>query len=212
MKSDVTFWDKLAPRYALSPISNMDAYHHTLDRTRSYLGADDNVLELGCGTGSTALELAASAAHITATDFAHGMLKVAAGKVETQGVTNVDFVQMGASDQQLGDRVFDVVLAFNLLHLLPDLDETLRQNHHRLKPGGLLISKTPCLGETGLGMKFGLIKRAIPLLQMIGKAPFVNLISIANIEAAITNAGFEIIETGNFPPLPPSRYIVARKT
>ena len=53
MTTDVAFWDKIAPKYSKSPISNVPAYEETLARVRTYLGADSRVLELGCGVGVT---------------------------------------------------------------------------------------------------------------------------------------------------------------
>jgi len=81
---------------------------------------------------------------------------------------------------------------------------------HRILPtGGYFISKTPCLADPSLGLKRFLFKPMIGLMRLIGKAPFVRCFTHAELEAAITFAGFEIVETGNFPAL--SRYIVARK-
>ena len=68
MPTDIAFWDKIAERYAARPIDNPDAYEATLERVRHWLHPDWHVLELGCGTGTTALKLAGSAAQITATD------------------------------------------------------------------------------------------------------------------------------------------------
>ena len=49
-------------------------------------------------------------------------------------------------------------------------------------------------------------------MQLVGKAPSnVEFTRIADLEAAIQKAGFEIIETGNYPVDVPSRYLVARK-
>ena len=58
MQETMKFWDGIAEKYAKRPISDMAAYEYTLGRTRSYLKPEDQVLELGCGTGSTALLLA----------------------------------------------------------------------------------------------------------------------------------------------------------
>jgi cyclopropane fatty-acyl-phospholipid synthase-like methyltransferase len=47
------FWDRMAERYAKRPVANEDAYRKKLEVTRSYLEPDMQVLEFGCGTGST---------------------------------------------------------------------------------------------------------------------------------------------------------------
>ena len=76
-------------------------------------------------------------------------------------------------------------MTFNLLHLVRDLDATLAQVHQVLKPGGLFISKTPCLAQGGLGFKFGLLKLLLPVMQRVGKAPYVNQFDIETLETTV---------------------------
>lgn len=209
MTSSATFWDKHARGYAKSPISDMPAYEYTLGRTRSYLKDSDHALELGAGTGSTAIKLADAVKHLTVTDISGEMLEIGKERAAEAGVHNVNFVRAVAENAPEGP--FDVVMAHNLLHLVDNLENDLADIAWRVKSGGLFISKTPCIAEPGLGLKFGLMKRAIPLMQLFGKAPFVRFLHVAELEKMIDAAGFDIIETGNFPVRPPSRYIVARK-
>ena len=211
MVTSAEFWDKLAERYAKTPIPDPDAYAYTLERTRSYLNAQDRVLELGCGTGTTALALADATGRYTASDVSANMVGIGKGKAEAAGVDNIDFVAADAGDPALGDG-YDAVLAFNLLHLVEDLPQTASRVSDMLRPGGLFISKTFCLPTRGLGpAKLWAMRLALPLMQLFGKAPFVSFMKIEDLEKAITDAGFEIIETGNYPASPPRRFIVARK-
>lgn len=163
----------------------------------------------GCGTGRTALRLADHVDTITASDVSPGMLAVGRRLAQEQKTQNVNFVQAEAN--QPPDWTYDVVMTFNLLHLVQDLNATLARVHQVLKPGGLFISKTPCLAQGGLGFKFGLLKLLLPVMQLVGKAPYVNQFDIKTLESTVGNAGFEIIESGNFPVTPPSRYLVARR-
>ncbi len=210
--TDASFWNRMAERYARMPIRNEDNYELTLDRTRAHLSPSAQMLELGCGTGSTALRLADAVGHITACDYAHDMLTIAQRKAAEQGIGNVDFALADAAGNGLPDGPFDAICAFNLLHLVADLDATLAAIFARTRPGGVFISKTICLNEPGISLKLRAIMLALPLMQALGKAPRVAKFSIAALEAAIIRAGFDIIETGNHPAHPPSRFIVARKT
>ena len=205
------FWNGMAKQYSASPIADMDSYEYTLGRTKSYLGAEDRVLELGAGTSSTALLIAPGVGHIHATDLAGEMIAIGEEKARAEGVTNISFARAGVFDD-ISEGPFDAVLAFNLLHLIDDQKGAIERAHALLKPGGYFISKSVCKPGKGLPWKMKLMMLALPLAQRLGKAPFVKFSEIAELEAMITDTGFEIVETGNFPAQPPSRYVVARKT
>ena len=209
MDQAIKFWDRLAPRYAKSPVKNMDSYHYTLNRTRSYLGENDVVLELGSGTGTTALDLASHVKHITATDISPAMTEIAKEKAWDQSVTNVDFVATPATVPDLTGP-YDAVLAHNLLHLVEDLPDVLARAHAVLKPGGVFISKTFCK-PTRITPFFLLMRIALPVMQLVGKAPFVALLTATDLKDAIKEAGFDIIETDTGPNGEMRKYIVARK-
>ncbi|MEM9841084.1 MAG: SAM-dependent methyltransferase, partial [Pseudomonadota bacterium] len=66
MPDKAKFWDRIAEKYARQPISNQKAYEIKLDLTREYFTPQSNVLEFGCGTGSTAILHAPYVAHIHA--------------------------------------------------------------------------------------------------------------------------------------------------
>jgi len=209
MQQSAQFWDKAAAKYAKSKIGDPGAYETTLARTRSYLKAEDQALELGAGTGTTALHLAGSVARYTVSDGSTAMIDIAREKVWDTGASNLDFEVcdiVGAPDGP-----FDVVLAFNLLHLVEDLDGALSRIQTLVKPGGLFISKSLCEPGLGAGWKFTLLRMVVPLMQMMGKAPFVAFRRTDDFERQITDAGFEIIETGDYPAKPPSHFVVARR-
>lgn len=50
-----SFWDRTADKYAATPIADEASYQVKLAETRRRMRSDMNVLEFGCGTGSTAL-------------------------------------------------------------------------------------------------------------------------------------------------------------
>ncbi|MEP3278727.1 MAG: class I SAM-dependent methyltransferase [Stappiaceae bacterium] len=210
MEQTIRFWDRHAAGYAKSPIKNMEGYTYTLTRTRSYLKATDRALELGAGTGSTALELAPSVAHITATDISPAMIDIGKEKARHQGIDNIDFLAADSLVSNL-EGPYDVILAHNLLHLVEDLPATLKRVHALLKPGGLFISKTFCKPARIGPPLYYAMRLALPLMRLFGKAPYVAVMRIAELETAITDEGFTIIETGNYPAKELSRYIVARR-
>lgn len=185
------FWDKIARKYARDPISDMAGYARTLERVRDYLRPDHSVFEFGCGTGTSALNLAPNAGKILATDISGEMIAIAREKVAAAGIANVTFEKMTPDDPSLPTAAFDIVLGFNVVHLMPDWRNALRDVHRLLKPGGLFISKTPCVGEMNPFIRF-----AIPVAQLFGKAPYVDAFRAEALEREIVDAGFSIIERG----------------
>jgi len=208
-KTDPKFWDGIAAKYAKSPIRDMPAYELTLERTESYLKQTDQVLELGAGTGTTAIRLAPAVAKMVATDFSGALLNVGRERAAKQKVVNVKFTKAAVAEAPSGP--FDVVMAFNLLHLLEDLKGSLTEAYARTKPGGYFISKTTCTPHRGAPLHFRMIMAVLPIMQFFGKAPYVRMRSEQELENAIEQAGFVIVETGNYPANPPNRFIVARK-
>lgn len=211
MQQAAKFWDKAAPSYAKSAISDIQSYEITCARTQSYLKKTDRIYEAGCGTGGTARLLAPSVAHVTATDFSGGMIDIAKQRAVEEGLENVDFRVGEINAPDVAGGPFDVVLAHNVLHLVEDMEAAVRGLRENLKPGGLFISKTICAPENGATLKFYMIRAILPIMQLLGKAPFVQFKSIADFDRMIEGLGFKILETGNYPAKPPSRYIVARK-
>ncbi|MCE7997893.1 MAG: class I SAM-dependent methyltransferase [Rhodobiaceae bacterium] len=206
MTSDARFWDQTAEKYAASPIKDQVAYEHTLAETRKYLNSGDDLLEIGCGTGGTALLLADAVSHITATDISANMISIGAQKAAAQSVANVEFIQATPADTKLATKSYDAITGFNILHLLPDLEGDLLALRARLKPGGVLISKTPCISD----WKWSALGRiAIPIMQFFGKAPYVCFLKGSDVEDKIEAAGFEIIVSENHNAF--SRFIVAKK-
>lgn len=205
MNAYATFWDRVAPKYAADPIKDMKAYEHTLARTRSYLGPSDRVLELGCGTASTALLVAPGVGHLMATDFSPVMVAIGRAKVKEAGLGNMAVELADLEGGPLPTETFDAVLAFNLLHLLHDPETAIRRVRNLLKPGGLFISKTACLQGA-----YRMLALPVGAMRLFGRAPKVSFFSTRWLEEAVRRQGFDILESGDFPKSPPSRYIVAR--
>lgn len=208
MQPNIAFWDRIAPKYRTSPISDEAAYEATLERVISHLHAEDRMLELGCGTGATALRLAPYVSEMVATDFSAGMIEQAEAR---EGADAVQFLATDVWDNRFAPGSFDAVAGFNLFHLVSDMEAQFRRVAELLRPGGLFISKTPCLTDPSASLKYRLMVKVIPVMQLFGKAPFVKFHSIKALEGSIEAAGFEIIEMGNYPVNPPSHFVVARK-
>lgn len=204
MTTEATFWTNIAPKYSKKPISDMAAYVATLDRVRSYLSPTDRVIEFGAGTGATGVKLAPDVAHYLVTDFAEGMIRVAEGRKTEADVDNLDTAVGVVAD--FADQEVNVVLGFNLFHLVPDMDGDFRRIYDMLPPGGLFIQKTPSIA------KLWFMKPVIWVMGIFGKAPkTLRYLKPEDVDAAVSKAGFEILDARLIPNNSHNRFVAARK-
>ncbi len=187
MDKSAKFWDKIAERYSKQPIADEAAYQKKLQVTREYFQPDMEVLELGCGTGSTAITHAPYVKHIHAIDISSKMIEIAQGKADAKKIENITFERSTVDDFSMPDQTLDVVLALSILHLLENKEEVIAKVYKMLKPGGIIVTSTVCLGDT---MKF--IKFVVPIGKFFGFMPLVKVFTKKELEACLTDAGFEI--------------------
>lgn len=207
MEAIEPFWNKIAERYASKPVPDLEAYQAKLRATKAVLTPHDHVLDIGCGTGSLALELAPCVAQVHSVDVSREMLRIARQKAAAAGVDNITFHHTPISTlPPFGRASFDAVCAFNIFHLLADRPATLSKLHALLKPGGHFISTTPCLGESRAPYKL-----ILPLLKRIGKAPAVEVFRVETFEREMREAGFVDLKRPSVSPDRTVAFIVATK-
>lgn len=205
-RPDARFWDRIAERYARQPIADSAHYERKLALTQQYLRPDSRVLELGCGTGTTALHHAPAAGSILATDISAGMIDIARRRLAEAGPANLEFRCTDLEGLAEPAGSFDMVLALNLLHLVADRAAMLRRVHTLLKPDGLLVTSTVCL--TGA---WHLLRPVFALGAMAGRIPRVQFFPPASHERELADAGFVIVDR-LAPPKPTSGvFLVSRR-
>jgi len=205
MDQSTRFWDKIAERYSRRPVADEVAYQEKLRVTREYLQPDMEVLEFGCGTGSTAIAHAPYVKHIYAIDVSSKMIEIAQAKADAEHVDNVTFAQLAIEEISVSDRTLDAVLGLSVLHLLDNREEAIAKVHNMLKPGGIFVTSTACIGDT---MKF--FKLIVPIGKLFGLMPLVRVFSTQELEGSLTDAGFEIDHQWR-PARGKAVFIVAKK-
>lgn len=206
MDKSAKFWDKIAERYSKQPIADEATYQKKLQVTREYFRPDMDVLEFGCGTGSTAIAHAPYVKHIQAIDVSSKMIAIAQGKADANSVANVTFKQSTIDEFSAPDESLDAVLGLSILHLLDNKEEVIAEVHRMLSPGGIFISSTVCLG----GTMMALLKLVMPIGRFFGLMPLVRFFSAQELEDRFTDAGFQIDHRWQ-PGKGMTVFIVARK-
>jgi S-adenosylmethionine-dependent methyltransferase len=100
-------------------------------------------LDLGCGTGATAVRLARLGMHVTLLDSSPAMLDIAKRAVQEAGVTDQIVLQHGDATgltNLFHDVSFDVILCHNILEYLDDPIAVLRGAARALRNSSAILS------------------------------------------------------------------------
>ena len=188
-ESPEKFWDLISKRYAASPISDRVAYEQKIEKIKSYLSPDHVVLDIGCGTGTQCDDLAGSVKQVTGIDISTKLLKIAEQRKAQRELDNVQFIKTSVFDERLVRESFDVVMAFYVLHFFEDISVVIKRIHALLKPGGIFISETSCLGE-----KSEMTAKLLRIAGRMGVLPFINPLTTAQLEQELAQAGFRLLD------------------
>jgi ubiquinone/menaquinone biosynthesis C-methylase UbiE len=136
------FWDRQAETFDREPDHGLRAPEVEAawkELLRSLLpGPPADVVDLGCGTGSLSVLLAAAGYSVRGLDFSAGMVAAARAKAARTG-QSVTFERGDAAEPPYADGSCDVVLVRHLLWILPDPDAALERWCRLLRPAGRLV-------------------------------------------------------------------------
>lgn len=137
-----SMFGRIAPRYDLLNklmTFGQDAAWRRQAITRLEIKPGDTVLDLGAGTGDLAFEAARRypGAFVVASDFTFEMVQV--GKRRKDG-EKVAWVIADAMRLPFASGCADAIVSGYLLRNVPDVDQSLGEQHRVLKPGGRAAS------------------------------------------------------------------------
>lgn len=87
---------------------------------RLELGADDMVIDIGCGTGAFTLCAAKFCKKIYAVDVSKAMLDYTRQKAQKAGLNNIEFCHGGFLTYEHHAKLVDVIVSMGALHHIPD--------------------------------------------------------------------------------------------
>jgi SAM-dependent methyltransferase len=155
--------------------------------------------------------LAGCVDEILGIDISGRMIELAKEKALGAGVGNVTFEQGDIFESRYDDRLFDVVLAFNMLHTVPEPEHLVGRVHDLLRPGGLFISLTPCLRDK-MSFLVGLQIQLVRVLGRIGVIPVpIRRLRPADLDDLIASQPFSVVETTEIFAGATSYFAVAKK-
>lgn len=143
----MNFWDRVAGLYDWVELTNRRVNSAAAVRVARLVPEGARVLDCAAGTGLFALAAARRADSVLCTDLSQAMLSRAEKKARKQGLSNICFAVRDLTALPEGNGGFDVVIAANVLHLLPEPEMAVRELWRVTAPGGRLILPTYLQGK-----------------------------------------------------------------
>jgi ubiquinone/menaquinone biosynthesis C-methylase UbiE len=176
----------MAKTYDREESGDRPVYEGALGTITPYLMKEHRVLDLGCGTGTLALDIAPHVDSVHGLDYSEAMIRAAREKAADLAMDHVHFECGSLESGDYSEASYDAVMSFYLLHLLEDLEQTLGEIHRILPPGGLFLSLTPCLGETMMA------KHLLKIGSAVGLVPETRTYRVDELIDLIEKTGFAI--------------------
>jgi ubiquinone/menaquinone biosynthesis C-methylase UbiE len=165
----------------------------TVERLKLPIGAA--VLDVGCGTGASAIPAARAvgpAGSVVGVDLADRLLGRARRKANRHGVTNVEFRQADMEVLGYPSGTFDAVVSVFSVLFVPDMTKQVAELWRMVKPGGQLAVTTwgPNAFEPGAAAFWAAVKKhAPPSLHFGGFNPWDRVTKVGALRDLLTDAG-----------------------
>jgi 27-O-demethylrifamycin SV methyltransferase len=124
---------------ATTPLAEATAELTRRMRDGAALAAGDRVLDVGCGTGRQACELAAAGASVLGITTSASGVAAASALAAERGLAAASFEVRDGTDNGLPDYAFDVAWVLESSHLMRDRDALLGECNRVLAPGGRIV-------------------------------------------------------------------------
>lgn len=99
---------------------------------------DSDVLEVGCGVGTDAINFARRGARYTGVDLTEASIELVRRRFELEGLP-ANLRVADAEELPFADDSFDLVYSHGVLHHTPDTQRAIDEVHRVLKPGGAAL-------------------------------------------------------------------------
>jgi len=154
------------------------------------------ILDVGCGDGVLAVELAGSTAHVTGVDASPEMIAAARRRAERHG-REVSLELGKAEKLPFATDMFDMVIAVTVLCFVEDTAGALREMIRVLKPGGRLI-----VGELGRYSSWAFARRMKAWLgsPVWRRARFRSAAELGSLAASAGLVGLSVKGAVFYPP------------
>ncbi len=178
------------------------------------LCAGDRVLDVGCGTGASALPAALAVGphgHVTGVDVAANMLARARKRARAGGFENVTFVQADMGATGFADASFDATISVFSIFFVADMAAQVAELWRLLRPGGALAVTVwgPHAFAPGAAIFDEELRCLRPDLASTAPAPWQLLTTTDRLRALLRDGGVSAAEMWPAPDDQPLAYPAA---
>lgn len=166
-----------------------------------------SVLELGCGSGLYTSVLLDHSESIVATDYSREMVEVSRNVFRNEARVRVE--QADCCDTKYDDCSFDTVFMANLIHIIPEPRQALKEAYRLLKPGGILLLTCFTIEKMSLVEKIAMLYRYRKTFGPLpkGRTPFF----VKTLSRMVADVGFSVVEAGLLGMTTKTIFLKARK-
>ncbi|HUL05829.1 MAG TPA: class I SAM-dependent methyltransferase [Candidatus Acidoferrum sp.] len=159
-------YNAAADHFDDAPLAFWERYgRRTVERLALAEGA--RVLDVGCGTGASALpaaERVGAAGRVIGVDLAESLLRRGREKAQQRGLRNIEFRCADMTALPFADGDFDAVVCVFAIFFVPDMERQVAELWRMVRPGGRLAITTwgPRMFEPGSSAWWAAVKQARP--------------------------------------------------
>jgi ubiquinone/menaquinone biosynthesis C-methylase UbiE len=174
------------------PLAFWDRYGgRTVERLALTTGS--TVLDVGCGSGASAIPAASIVGpdgHVIGADLAERLLDLARDKARRKGLSNLEFRYGDMEALGYPDAQFDAVITVFSIFFVPDMTKQVAELWRMVRPGGQLAITTwgPRMFEPGSGAWWNAVKAHAPDLHS-AFTPWERITTVEAVCELLTDAG-----------------------
>ncbi|MGI9319441.1 MAG: class I SAM-dependent methyltransferase [bacterium] len=211
MSKSEDFWDKASKNYDKTEERFEYIHRKSRENTKKHLKNNSIVLDYGCGTGTASCEFANQVKEIHAIDISPKMIEIAKEKAAAIKIENIKFEKTDIFDEKFEKESYDIILAFNMLHTVPNPQNVMLRIDELLKPEGVFISVTPCLRQK---MSF-LVNIQIQIVRILCKFGIIPIpirrLKSTELDDLLARVKFQTIESEEIYKGASSYFLAAKK-
>ena len=124
--------------YQTKSVERLALYHHLLAKLMSMINlpAGASILDMGCGWGTTSLELSQIGFKVTSLDISNYFCQLVAKRAKLLKIKNIDIVNDDFLWIEKTNKKFDAIIFFECFHHCWEFERLLKNMHKVLKPKG----------------------------------------------------------------------------